>query len=168
MLKYKSVPVQAKASFWFTICSIFQKGIQFIVVPIYTRLLTTEEYGEYMVFISWLQIITIFATLNLSYGVFNNGMLKFEKDRYRYISSMQGLSSLSTIIVFLICIVLKYIFKMDFSMNIYMISLMFIQIFLSPPFSYWSTLQRYKFKYFKLLLITFFMSVLTPIVSITL
>ena len=43
--KYRSLSVQAKAALWFTICSFLQKGISFITVPIFTRLMSTEEYG---------------------------------------------------------------------------------------------------------------------------
>ena len=42
--KYRSLSVQAKAALWFTICSFLQKGISFITVPIFTRLMSTEEY----------------------------------------------------------------------------------------------------------------------------
>ena len=45
--KYRSLSVQAKAALWFTICSFLQKGISFITVPIFTRLMSTEEYGTY-------------------------------------------------------------------------------------------------------------------------
>ncbi len=86
-----SAPV--KAAMWFTICSFLQKGIQFITVPIFTRLLTKEQYGLYNVYNSWSQIVLIFASLNLFYGVFNNGMLKFETDRDRFVSSVQGAST---------------------------------------------------------------------------
>ncbi len=41
--KYRSLSVQAKAALWFTICSFLQKGISFITVPIFTRLMSTEE-----------------------------------------------------------------------------------------------------------------------------
>ena len=41
-----------------------------ITTPIFTRLLTTQEYGEFNVFNSWLSIVTVFVTLNLYNGVF--------------------------------------------------------------------------------------------------
>ena len=43
--KYKSMSVQARAALWFVACSFLQKGISFITVPIFTRLLTTDQYG---------------------------------------------------------------------------------------------------------------------------
>ena len=79
--KYRSLSVQAKAALWFTICSFLQKGISFITVPIFTRLMSTEEYGTYTVYLSWLQILTILTSLYLFNGVYDNAMAKYEKQR---------------------------------------------------------------------------------------
>lgn len=79
--RYREMPVQIKASFWFLLCSFLQKGISVITTPIFTRLLSTAEYGQYNVFNSWLSIATIFITLNLSYGVYTQGLIKFEDEQ---------------------------------------------------------------------------------------
>ena len=63
-----------------------------ISTPIFTRLLTPAQYGEYNVFQSWMGIITVIVTLNLFYGVFLQGMVKFEHEQKVYASSMQGLT----------------------------------------------------------------------------
>ena len=81
LVKYRSIPVQVKASLWFLICAFLQKGISFITTPIFTRLLSTSEYGQYNVFNSWMNIIIVIVTLNLFSGVYTRGLVKFEKDR---------------------------------------------------------------------------------------
>ena len=90
--KYSSMPVQVRASLWFLICNFMQKGIAFISTPIFTRILTTEQYGEFNVFQSWMSIVSIIVTLRLCYGVFMQGLVKFEHDAKVYASSMQGLT----------------------------------------------------------------------------
>lgn len=42
-----------KAAFWFTVCSFLQRGISMIATPIFTRLLSTENYGLYSTYLSW-------------------------------------------------------------------------------------------------------------------
>ena len=64
------MPVQMKASMWFLICSFLQKGISMITTPIFTRILTTSEYGQYSVFNAWLQILTPIVCLSLYAGVY--------------------------------------------------------------------------------------------------
>ena len=45
--KYRELSEGIKASLWFMICNIFQKAVSLITIPIFTRLLTAEEYGSY-------------------------------------------------------------------------------------------------------------------------
>lgn len=68
----------AKATIWYTVCSIIQKGIAMLLIPLYVRLMTTEEYGMYTLFQSWASIIMIFSTLNLAAYSFNNCLIKHE------------------------------------------------------------------------------------------
>lgn len=49
---YKNLSVSMKAALWFTICGFVQKGISFITLPIFTRLLTTAQYGIVSVYVS--------------------------------------------------------------------------------------------------------------------
>lgn len=43
--------------------------------------MSTEEYGTYKVYLSWLQILTILTSLYLFNGVYDNAMAKYEKQR---------------------------------------------------------------------------------------
>ncbi|WP_155250199.1 lipopolysaccharide biosynthesis protein [Ruminococcus flavefaciens] len=89
--KWGAMSQEARASVAYTVCSIVQKCISLINMPIFCRLMTTDEYGEMTVYTSWSAIFSIILTLNLAYGSFSPAMLKFEKDRDRYISSIQGI-----------------------------------------------------------------------------
>ena len=82
--KYQSMSVDARAALWFALCNFLNKGVAMIVVPLYTRLLTTEEYGTYTVFQSWLNLFVILATLEISRGHYKVGITKYEEDADRY------------------------------------------------------------------------------------
>ena len=100
--KYGSMPAVMRAGLWFTISNFLQKGINFITVPIFTRIMSTEEFGMFSVYTSWHSILTIFATLNLSYYVFNKGLVKYDNDRDQFVVSIQSLSATITIGFFII------------------------------------------------------------------
>ena len=87
--KYSDLPVQIRASFWFLICGFLQKGVSVITTPIFTRLLTTNEYGQYNIFNSWLGILSVFITLQLFSGSFTQGMVKYKELKIKYASSLQ-------------------------------------------------------------------------------
>ena len=53
--------VQVKASMAFMIVNFMQKGISFLTAPIFTRLLTTEEYGVITIYLSWVVCIWHFC-----------------------------------------------------------------------------------------------------------
>lgn len=164
--KYKHSSVQIKAALWFAACSILQKGISFIVVPIFTRVLTTEQYGTYSLYLSWLQILTIITSLYLYYGVFTNGMNNYDTDRNRYISSMQGLTLSITAVVFIVFLVTQNTWSSVLGLAPHLIFLMFIEMAVTPALSFWSGRQRFEYKYRKLVIVTLCKSIVNPVLGL--
>ena len=132
--KYKDSPIQARASIWYTICNILQKGISFLIVPIYVRVLTTAEYGQYSVFQSWKEILIIFATLNLYCGVFTKAMVDYPDDRDQYTSCMQGLTTILTMAMFVIYCVSNPLWEKIMVMDTVTTILMFAYFVFYPAF----------------------------------
>lgn len=164
--KYKSLSIEVKASIWFLFCRIFSKIISLITLPIFTRLLSPEEYGDFSVFLSWESILAVFATFNLSYQVFNNGMVKYKKDKDGYTSSMIGLTFiLSTINLIILSIFYVYWFKYTGISYLYLI-LMFINIFSEAIYSFWIIRNRYEYKYKGIVLFSILSSILGLIIGI--
>lgn len=164
--QYKNINVQAKAAMWYTVCNLVQNGISFLTIPIYTRILTTAEYGQYTVFQSWKDILIIFATLNLYCGVFTKAMVDHDQDRERYTSSMQGLSTLITAALFLI-----YAFKHEFwntilGMDTITLILLFAFFICFPAYNFWAVKQRVQYKYIAMVVVTLLLSVATPAISL--
>lgn len=164
--KYKELPVQVKASVCFFVCSFLQKGIATLTTPIFTRLMSTTEYGQYSIFNSWMDIIAIFVTLRLSYGVYSQGLVKFENDRNKFCSSMQGLN------VFLCCIWLIIYMLWHNKLNrllgfnsIQMIS-MFVLMWTTAVFDFWSAEQRVRYKYKLLVCVSIMVSIIKPVLGI--
>ena len=164
--KYYAIPLPAKSTIWFLITDILQKVISFITIPLFTRLLTTEEFGQVTIYQSWISIITIFATLSLWGGVFNNGMLKFEEDRERFLSSLQGLSTTITMILLIVSLLFKDIIIKIINIPSYLIILMFFQINFSTPINLWAAKQKYEFTYKKLVITTLILILSNPIAGL--
>ena len=164
--KYRNLPIQVRASFWFLICSFLQRGISVITTPIFTRILTASEYGDYNVFNSWLGIITIFTSLRLYYGVYSQGLVKFEKERDLFSSSMQGL--LFSLVTAWTCIYLCFhqFFNRLFTLTTLQGLAMFAMIWATGAFNFWAAEQRVVFSYRKLVIVTIIVSLAKPVVSI--
>lgn len=163
MFKQLSPPV--KASIWFTVCSFVQKGIQMLTVPLFTRLLTTEQYGQFSLYQSWLSLISIFATLNLSSGVFNNGMIRFPERRDAYMSSMQGLSTVTVSILFCIYIAASGQWDRLLGMPQIVVLGMFLEMLFTPALQYWMVRQRFEYRYKALVAVTLAIALMNPLLG---
>lgn len=164
--KYQVLPVQVRASAWFLVCAFMQKGISAVTTPIFTRLFTTAEYGRYSVFDSWLNIVTVFVSFNLSSGVYIQGMVKFEEERKKYVSSIQGLSSALVVVWTIIYISFHNFWNGLFSLTTVQMLAMLLMIWTSSVFKFWSVGQRIDFKYRKLVLVTILVSLAKPALGI--
>lgn len=164
--KYKNLSAPAKSTLWFTFCNLMNKGISIITVPIFTRILTTEQYGTYSIYLSWLSILIIFTSLNLYLGVFNNAMFKFENDRDRYISSMQGITIVLTFIYFIVYIVNRDFWNALFELSTLIMVAMFFELLVTPTFNFWAARNRFEYKYKIVVVLTLVKCFLNPLVGI--
>lgn len=164
--RYQDMNPVVKAGFAFTLCNVLQRGIQFLITPIYTRVLSTEQYGEYSLFITWMDILLIFGTLNLSAGFYYNGLIKNERETYRYTSSLELLSTLSTIVIFLIIWGLYIWLPALLNMSASRYFLMFLFILVQPALGFWTTQHRIKYDYKPVIFITLLGALFAPLVGI--
>lgn len=164
--KYLSISLDTRAAFWFTVCNLLQKCIAMITMPIFTRILTTEQYGVFTVYQSWYNLISIIVTLNLSGSLINNGLMKYEDRKDKFISSMQGLSSTVTIIFFIIYLVFHDFWNNVFELSTVFMLAMFIQLLFEPAYLFWAQKQRFELKYQKLVAVTLAVAVASPLVGI--
>ena len=163
--KYKNIPIGVRASFWFAFCSFVQKGISFLATPIYTRLLSQEEFGYYSVFQSWLTILTIFATLNLSVGVFNNALLNKSKFGLK---DKEVLSNFQFLEIALICITSCVIFLIRnfIGLETKFVSVLCLNIFFSSSISLWTAREKFRYKYLPVVFVSLAVSIFTVLLNI--
>lgn len=164
--KYNGLSIRIRATIWFFVCSFLHKGIIAITTPIYTRLLSVEEYGQYSVFVSWESILAVFITFSLTSGVYMQGLVKYEEERDQYTSSLQGLTFTLVLIWFVIYWLFRDFVNKLFSLSTLQMIALFIVAWTSSVFGFWSSYQRVDYKYKKLVLLTLLFSVGQPIISI--
>lgn len=166
--RYQEMPVQIKAAFWFLVCSILQKGISVITTPIFTRLLTTDEYGQFSVFNSWMSIVTVIVTLNLSAGVYTQGLIKFDNDRPKFSSTLQGITLFMSVVWTGVYFIFRDFFNSAMSLTTTQMTAMLIIVWSSAAFGFWAAEQRVLYKYKHLVTLTLLVSVLQPLLGIVL
>lgn len=168
LAKYNSLSIQVRATMWFFICSVLQRGISVITTPIFTRLMTTADYGQYSVFNSWLSIVQIVVSLNLSAGVYTMGIVKFKEDEKVFTSSLQGLTFVLSLAWTVVYLLFHDFWNSLFTLTTAQVLAMLVMVWASSAFHFWMTTQRNEFKYRKLVAVTLAVSIIQPMVGILL
>ncbi len=169
--KYQLMSLPAKAGLWFTISAFLQRGITFLATPVFTRILSTEQYGIVSVFNTWEQLIAVLCTLNLFYGGFNNGMRDYKQQRDKYVSAIQGLITAITVFWLGVYFIAMPYWNKLLDMKTHIVLLMFFQILMTSALSLWAARERFEFRYKALLVVTLcntLLGTLIPIVAILL
>ena len=84
-----------KAGIVYTISNFFIKGLAFLTLPIFTRIMTSSDIGMFSNITSWFNILAIIVTVEL-YSSINVARFDYKDDLESYISSTLILGSLIT------------------------------------------------------------------------
>ena len=165
--RIKSISIQKKATVSYLLASFFTQGINFITIPIYTRLLTTSDMGIVTTFTSWYAIIYAIGTLSLTAGSMSIAMVEFENNRNQYQSVCLMLSTISATIFLLFYILFDIkLSKISlFSMPIMLV--LCLLLFFNPALDSWYLRERYEYKYKAVLCVSIAVSVLSAAVPIS-
>ena len=163
--RYQTVSDALKASVWFAVSNILVRGISFLTLPVFSRILTTEEYGLISVYQSWTGIFTIFCTLTIWGGVFNVAIVKNPEKIYEVVSSFQGLAATLTLAFLFVTVLFLGPFSRLLGLSEFLTVCMYIEILALIPFALWSAVQRYFYKYKLLVACSVTTAVLNPAAS---
>ena len=155
-----------KSSVALFLASLVTKGIAYLTTPIYTRILTPDQFGQVSVFLTWQNVLGIVAMFCLMNGVFNNGMVDNPNERDAYSFSMLGLSNVITI-VFAAVFFIAYAFYRDLiNLPLSFLVLMFVLYTFQPAYNFWAAKQRYELKWKALVIWSLVLAFVSPIVAI--
>ncbi len=166
--KWDKIPITAKAAAVYTICSIVQKCISIITLPLFTRLLSTEQYGQVTVYSSWSSLLVILLTLQLPYGSFSTAMVKFEDKRDEYIASVEGICLLLSAVFLIIYLPFRIQWNKLFELPTFIMVLMVCDILAGTGIAFWSGKKRFELRYKEVVAATIAVSILSPAVQLIL
>lgn len=156
-----------KSSFWYTLSGFLSKAMVFLTTPLFTRLLTKEQYGDFTVFASWQSIMLVVCGLE-TYATINKARFDFraEKDFNAYISSSLVLSAAFTALILVLYFIFPVLFQKIFLLDKKYMVFMFMYIFAYPAFGMFQAKQRIEYKYKLSAFISFVLEVASSALSI--
>ena len=161
--------VLLKSGFWYTAAFFASRAMVFLTMPLFTRLLTNGEYGDFSVFANWQATLLIICGLEV-YSTVNRARFDFEKDGELdgYISSALLLSFLFTGGIFVLYLIFPHIFDRLFLLDKRYMLVMFAYLLTYPAFSMFHAKQRVEYKYKVSTYIAFSTLVLSYILAVVL
>ncbi len=101
-----------KAGSLYMLGNVFDKALAFFTVPIFTKLLSTSDYGIATTYLSWVSLLTVVITLSVGNSI-RTAVVDFKDDIDGYVSSIFVLGTISSFAVSAIIILLSILFDIE-------------------------------------------------------
>lgn len=164
--QYKKMATPAKAAIWFMVCSIIPQVITVAMTTVFTRILSTDDYGISSNYYAWYNIINRFISLSLYCDVYNNAMAKYKEKRNEFTSAMMGLSLLLGVIGVTILTVFRNTFSNWMNLPVTLVIYMGLHCLFYNPYGCWVSRTRFEYNYRSLIKVTLLVSILSPLTSL--
>lgn len=161
-----NVPEEIKAALVFLVASVLSRGLTFITVPIFTRLMPVEEVGIVNLFSSWYTILGGVVSLGLTSGGLMFCFRKYENNKDQYLSSILMLTTVSSIVFASAFYVVQKQFGSLINLPKSLIVLMFIAFVFVPAQDFWIAKCRYENKYKLSGLVIILGSIMSSVVAV--
>lgn len=154
-----------KAGSWYTFTNFFVKGLAFITIPIFTRILSTEDYGLVSLYNTWVLVLSIVIGLSLNESI-RRGKYDFPEEYDQFSSSITAL----TVIIFSGFFMLFGLFKTPMQSILGFSDLLFYMMLFQAYFTFINDLLitklRYEYKYKAVSIISIIISIIGIALSI--
>ena len=107
----QNIPRGIKSASAYTIASVLTRGLAIITIPIFTRLMTTDEMGTVNLFNTWSSNLSIITSLAITSGGLGLAMKEFETERDEYMSSILLIPTIMTGVLLFIYMIAPVIFQ---------------------------------------------------------
>lgn len=154
-----------RAGIWYTISTISVKAMAILTTPIFTRLLTTEDYGISATFNSWYSLMYIICSLDLDMSV-GRAKQDIGESLEKYVGSLQLLSGLFTGILFIFSIIFRELLLELIELDTILLLMLYVYLFFSTSVSLMQTRLRYEYRYKENIGIMFYITLTTVLLSI--
>lgn len=156
-----------KSGFWYIIANFVVRGMTLITTPIFTRLLTQEQYGDYSNFLSWTNIAIIIVTMRME-STLISAKYDYKDNFYQYNLSLIALNLVTTSVSIVITNIFSGFFSDFLEMKRLYVNLMLIYCFFYAVINIFQMSERYLFRYKSSVFVAVLVAITTTTVSIVL
>lgn len=159
--------IALKAGIWYVVSSVMVKMVSVITTPIFTRILTTDEYGTVSTFNAWCSLLIVICSLSLTNSI-GRAKFDFPGKLNEYIGSLQILSAAFTAVLGIIAIIFLDFFSKILGLDKILTMLLIVYLFFSPAITFYQSGCRYKYEYKQNIAIAWYTALSTVTLSLIL
>lgn len=163
---WSNMSIEVRASLAIMTANFFQSGMKLLFVPIFTRMLSTTEYGVVTVFESVQSTLGTITMLSIWASVYNRGMQEFKTDRNRFTASLLFLGNIFTLGVGIVFLAFHKQIMPFFSLTSCLWIVMFANFLFLPAYNLWVARQKFEYHYQKMLMVTMAVNLFSPIFAV--
>lgn len=156
-----------KAGFLSLLCTILIRAVNLISIPVFSRLLTTSEYGRVDVFITYVNIFMIILGLDFA-GTVGKGRLDFEDEADKYMTSSLLFTTLFSVGIVLVINLSFPMLQVMFGMERVAVNLMLLYSYAMFIISYRSAEYNFYYEYKKNMIMSLSVAIGNFVLSIVL
>lgn len=154
-----------KAGIWYTVSNFFVKGISFLLMPIFTRIMSGSDIGYFSNITSWFNILAIITSFEL-FSSISIARFDYKKELNSYISSTLFLGTVITLIFYLIVLMFHAFFEDLLTLNFETLNIIFIYLLFYPAIEMFQIRNQIKYDYIPTVILSISSSLLSSILSI--
>jgi O-antigen/teichoic acid export membrane protein len=135
--------IAIKSGSGYMVANILIRSTAIITAPIFTRLLSTSDYGLASNFVAWLSIFLVFTGVGLPYSI-GNAKMDFPTQLNKFLASIQTLGSSIAILFLFMAMLFKQQLATIMMLEEDLVIIMFVYLLLLPSVVF--AQEKYKFQ----------------------
>ena len=156
-----------KSGIWYTVSSIAIRAVAIITSPIYTSMLTTDNYGRANTFNSYVEIFNVVTCLCVVYSI-GRAKIDYGEKLDEYLSALQGLSSSFAFCILIIATIFRERISGLIGYEVPLVVALFAYLVVYPSVQYMQEKCRFEYKYRENIAISLITCIGTVVLSILL
>lgn len=156
-----------KAGIGYTIANYFIKGLSFITLPIYVRLMSTADYGNFNTYLAYESMLAVVLGLALHASLKNAKLRYHSKVEFdNYMASCIQMGVVSTAAIMIIANIIYPILSGTLDLSRFVFNVLFVQSYASALLTLYNSYVSLEYRYKSYFVVSLINALSTTIISI--
>ena len=156
-----------KSGIWYIIGNFFTQAVGYLLVPVFTRLLTKNDFGYYNNFVSWLSLLSCITGMG-AYASLIRARYDYQKTLNSYVAAVLLINTMNTLLLYGIAMLFFEQMLDIFCMPPLYLHLLFAVLLTYPALTTFQMLQRLNYHYRISVIVSVFTCVASTLLSLVL